>query len=144
VATFAPVDSARAAADTSSADEFRLERLAAIGSASSLYRLVPEDTTRACAREPVIHYVIADRIDIEMEDGEIDRMDVTGQTRGVHAEPGACVPADSAAADSVVARARRVAPGGPVATRAAAPPFTPARAPWARPERRRRAGEARA
>jgi hypothetical protein len=104
VASFARVDNVAAPDPAAeSGDEYRLERLTAIGSARSLYRLAPEDSTRACGDLPAIHYVTAERIVIEMKEGEIDRMDVTGQTEGVHAEPAACAPAeaDSASPDSV-------------------------------------------
>jgi lipopolysaccharide export system protein LptA len=139
VASFVRVDSS-AAADpgAESADEYRLERLTATGSARSLYRLPAEDSTRACGDLPAIHYVTGERIVIEMKEGEIDRMDVTGQTDGVHAEPAACAPAeaDSAAADSVTAdstalgevgtrRGAEVQGAEPASRRAAVPPARP-------------------
>jgi hypothetical protein len=148
VANFARVDSLAPPDPAAEAgDEYRLERLTAIGSARSLYRMPPDDSTRACGDLPVIHYVTAERIVIELEEGEIDRMDVTGQTEGVHAEPAACAPAaaDSASPDSVRGPADSVAidstaTGGvdvrdgaaapfaePAARRAALPPDGPAR-----------------
>ena len=109
VARFARVDAAAAAADTAVAqDEHRLERLAAMGSARSLYRIVPNDSARGRGdRRPAIHYVTAAEIVIELDDGVIERMQVSGQTVGVHAEPAgasAAAPvADSAAADTLPA-----------------------------------------
>ena len=109
VARFARVDAAAAAADTAVAqDEHRLERLAAMGSARSLYRIAPNDSARGRGdRRPAIHYVTAAEIVIELDDGVIERMQVSGQTVGVHAEPAgasAAAPvADSAAADTLPA-----------------------------------------
>ncbi len=111
VARFARVDAAAAAADTAVVqDEHRLERLAAMGSARSLYRIVPNDSARGRGdRRPAIHYVTAAEIVIELDDGVIERMQVSGQTVGVHAEPTgastAAPVADSAAADALSADA---------------------------------------
>jgi lipopolysaccharide export system protein LptA len=74
----APADSAR----------YRLDRLVARVGARSLYRLAATDS--AVAEEEgrlAIHYVIGDEITILMSEGEVDRMEVTGTTRGIHLEP---------------------------------------------------------
>ena len=63
VASFARVDTLAAPDPAAeSADEYRLERLTAIGSARSLYRLPAEDSTLACGDLPAIHYVTGERI----------------------------------------------------------------------------------
>jgi hypothetical protein len=75
----APADSAR----------FRLDRLVARVGARSLYRIAPTDSTlvEQDDRRLAIHYVIGDEITIVMKGGEVDRMEVAGNTRGVHLEP---------------------------------------------------------
>jgi len=136
--------------------EYSLDRLVAIGSARSLYRLAPQDTVSVVSvdeegeneetevtgvgpeaapeddvqpedvvqedgvspensptaadstavsdsvfaadsagatrsirprRPPAIHYVVGDRITIVLADGEVERMEVEGQTRGIYLEP---------------------------------------------------------
>lgn len=68
---------------------FRLDRLLARVGARSLYRLAPSDTTAAEEEERrlAIHYVVGEEITIFMAEGEVDRMEVTGQTQGIHLEP---------------------------------------------------------
>ena len=103
VARFAPAGAAPDATDGSTETpekDYRLERLEAIGSARSLYRMIASDTARA-PRRPAIHYVTATRVVIEFDRGEIERMEVTGETRGLHVEPAsdpAGLVADSSAA----------------------------------------------
>lgn len=112
VALFAPDSTAPAAVDTAATDPagYVLERLVAQGGARSLYRLEPSDTTRAATdRRLAVHYVVGDTIAITMVDGEVDRMEVHGQTQGLHLEPVA-PPADTAAADSLRADTARVTP----------------------------------
>ncbi len=56
--------------------------------ARSLYRLLPEDSTsRAGVDRPAVHYVMGDSITIHMTGGEVQEMQVVGQTRGIHLEP---------------------------------------------------------
>lgn len=89
--------------DSSARRDYRLERLVASGNARSLYRLAPSDSASApeeappaegdtIARAPAderlaVHYVIGDRITIQMVEGEVEWMEVEGQTRGLHATP---------------------------------------------------------
>ena len=79
VAVDAPTDEA----------DYRLEQLVARVSARSMYRMAPSDSTLAAEGERLaIHYVIGDEITILLnEDGEAERMEVIGQTRGIHLEP---------------------------------------------------------
>ncbi|MGW8267730.1 MAG: hypothetical protein ACWGSQ_15300, partial [Longimicrobiales bacterium] len=75
----APADSAR----------YRLDRLVARVDARSLYRIAPTDSTLVEEDDNrlAIHYVIGDEITIVMRGGEVDRMEVAGNTRGIHLEP---------------------------------------------------------
>jgi len=67
---------------------YRLDRLIARGSARSLYRLAATDSTMVEEEGRLaIHYVIGDEITIVMQDGEVDRMEVAGETHGIHLEP---------------------------------------------------------
>ena len=90
VALFAPAGAAADATDGSEEppdeEEYRLERLEATGSARSLYRMRASDTAQA-ARRPAIHYASADRIAIDFEEGDIERMEVSGDAQGLHVEP---------------------------------------------------------
>jgi hypothetical protein len=76
------------AADTTQA-KYQLDRLLALGSARSMYRMAPSDST--LAEEGVaraVHYVMGDQITILLNSaGEAERMEVVGQTRGIHLEP---------------------------------------------------------
>jgi len=75
-----PVDSTR--------DDYRLERLVALGAARSLYRLLPSDSTvRPGLDPPAVSYVTGRVITIVMNEGEVDRMEVVGPTEGWHLEP---------------------------------------------------------
>lgn len=72
--------------DTS--DELEVDSIVAIGGARSLYRLPPNDSTaRPGTDPPAVHYVVGDRITIQMSGKEVEAMRVVGQTRGVHLEP---------------------------------------------------------
>jgi hypothetical protein len=92
VATFEPVPPAPStdmspAADTASRD-YELKELVASGTARSLYRLLPADSTvRPGVDPPAVHYVTGTRITIAMAGGDVDRMQVEGPTRGYHLEP---------------------------------------------------------
>jgi hypothetical protein len=78
--------------------EYEVDRIVARVRARSLYRLPPEDSTAAPGVDPpAVHYVIGDEITLVMLDGEVQSMEVVGQTRGVHLEP-LRAPPDSLAA----------------------------------------------
>ena len=112
-----PVSADSAATDTD------VEEIIARGRARSLYRLPPNDSTyRAGTDPPAVHYVMGQEIRIRLQDGGVEGMQVTGQTRGVHLEPlRRMVVPDSAVADTAAARdtigvvesrAVEAAPGG--------------------------------
>jgi hypothetical protein len=88
-----PPGGGRGGEGTAQADSstYRLERLVAQGGARSLYRMPASDSTLAEERDRkdrlAVHYVLGDEITIIMEEGEVDRMEVVGQTRGIHLEP---------------------------------------------------------
>lgn len=68
--------------------EPEVEEIVARGSARSLYRLVPNDSTfQAGTHPPAVHYVVGQEIRVRLQEGEVQGMSVTGQTRGVHLEP---------------------------------------------------------
>lgn len=96
VVTLRPVpDSARAEADTTDGGAYEVERIVARVGARSLYRLPPEDSTAVAGVDaPALHYVIGDEITIVMNEGEVEAMEVVGQTQGVHLEPLRPGPAD--------------------------------------------------
>ena len=75
-------------ADTDQAD-YRLKQLVARVRARSMYRMVASDSTVVAEGSRLaIHYVIGDEIAILLnQDGEAERMEVIGQTRGIHLEP---------------------------------------------------------
>jgi lipopolysaccharide export system protein LptA len=89
VVSLRPVpDSARAIADTTDGGGYEVERIVARVGARSLYRLPPEDSTAVAGVDaPALHYVIGDEITIVMNEGEVEAMEVVGQTQGVHLEP---------------------------------------------------------
>ena len=90
----------RATTDTSEPD-YRIEKIVARVGARSLYRLIPSDTTALAGIDaPAIHYVTADEITIIMNEGEADRLEVQGRTRGFHLEPLPLSEPDSLAVDS--------------------------------------------
>jgi lipopolysaccharide export system protein LptA len=114
-----------------------LERVLALGSARSLYRMRPsreeaQDTTR----KPGINYVIADTIDLAFLQGEVDVATVRGLKRGVYLDPmqqrrdttraDSLAPADSAASAATVTDAGETSElDAAPATPPAAPPATP-------------------
>jgi LptA/(LptD N-terminal domain) LPS transport protein len=137
--------------DSTSAE---LERMLALGSARSLYRLRPSrEEQQDSTRKPGINYVIADTIELTFLDGEVDIATVRGLKRGVYLDP---LPTDSTRRDSLaagdsarVAGAVRPPPtvdaAAPEGTTPAAPPAeTPAVPPPATsvtpPQRRPAAG----
>jgi hypothetical protein len=88
VTTGAAARAADKAAPDAGGSGTRIERIVAIASARSLYRLPPSDpSARPGVDAPAIHYVVGDRITIIMQDGEVDRMEVEGGTTGIHLEP---------------------------------------------------------
>ena len=67
---------------------YRLDRVIARVNARTLYRMAATDST--VVEEDgrlAIHYVLGDEITIFMNEGEVDRMEVAGETRGIHLEP---------------------------------------------------------
>ena len=91
-----------ATTDTSEPEpDYRIERIVAKVGARSLYRLTPSDTTALPGIDaPAIHYVTGDEITIIMDEGEADRLEVQGRTRGFHLEPLPLSEPDSLASDS--------------------------------------------
>ena len=120
IATFSKVEDDPFLPPDTLADEYRLRQLVARGSARSLYRMLPSDSTsRPGVDAPAVHYVTGAGIVIVLLDGEVQRMEVDGPTRGWHLEPDRPVPGR----DSV-----------PVPDTAAAPPDTGSvRTGWADP-----------
>lgn len=74
-----------AAADSGEA-RYRLDRLLALGSARSLYRVTPSDSAEAASGRRALHYVTGREITVILVAGEVDRMEVTDPS-GVHLEP---------------------------------------------------------
>lgn len=88
IARFAKVELEDLAPGDTITDEYRLEELRAIGSARSLYRMLPADSAlRPGVDAPAVHYVTGSAILIVMAAGEVDRMEVEGPTQGWHLEP---------------------------------------------------------
>jgi lipopolysaccharide export system protein LptA len=80
--------SAAGAAEEEAEREYEVERIVARVGARSLYRLPPQDSTAQAGVDlPAVHYVVGDEITIHMKEGEVEAMEVVGQTRGVHLEP---------------------------------------------------------
>jgi lipopolysaccharide export system protein LptA len=111
----APRDSAVAgdatAPPASSTEEparaYEIETIVARVGARSLYRLLPQDSTAQVGVDPpAVHYVVGQEITIHMFEGEVEAMEVLGQTRGVHLEPlgRAATPADTIPVDSIGAQ----------------------------------------
>jgi hypothetical protein len=72
----------------STGSRYRLDRLVAKASARSLYRIEPSDSTLMEEEARLaVHYVVGDQITILLSEGEVERMEVEGSTRGVHLEP---------------------------------------------------------
>ncbi len=106
VATFVRVQPGPEEPDSAAA-RYQLDRLVANGTARSLYRLDPSDTTaQAGAARPAVHYVTGAIIVIVLADGQVERMEVEGPTHGWHLEPVVrTVPGDSLApGDSAAVR----------------------------------------
>ena len=84
-----PPSAGRVPPDADSAESrYRLDRLVARVSARSLYRIEPSDSTLMAEEGRLaIHYVVGDQITILLSEGEVERMEVEGSTRGVHLEP---------------------------------------------------------
>jgi hypothetical protein len=84
-----PIRDPGVVAPDSSGTAYQLNRLLAQGSARSMYRMAPSDSTLAEeGGQFAIHYVVGDEITILLtEEGEAERMEVVGQTRGIHLEP---------------------------------------------------------
>ena len=102
VAAFTPpeVRDSTAAAPEPRGRRARLETLTAIGEARSLYRLTASDTTRAEPDgPPALHLVQGQQITIYLEEREVVKMEVEGQTVGYHLEP---LPPESAADSAAV------------------------------------------
>ncbi|GMV04365.1 MAG: hypothetical protein AMXMBFR53_06460 [Gemmatimonadota bacterium] len=103
IATFSKVELEDLPPGDTITDEYKLDELRAMGSAKSLYRMLPSDSTLLPGVDaPAVHYVTGKTILIVMLRGEVDRMEVEGPTRGWHLEPER-VAKDSAAADSMAA-----------------------------------------
>jgi hypothetical protein len=68
---------------------YRLDRLIAKVGARSLYRMAASDSTitEGEERRMAIHYVVGEEITIYMNEGEVEHMEVTGATQGIHLEP---------------------------------------------------------
>jgi hypothetical protein len=79
--------------------KYQLHQLLAMGRARSMYRMAASDSTIVAeGGRFAVHYVVGDAITILLnEDGEAERMEVMGQTRGIHLEPvkGGRLPADT-------------------------------------------------
>ena len=138
IVTFVPVppDSARADSvappppgqDTARA-RYRVDRLIAEGDARSLYRMRPSDSTaRPGIDPPAVHYATGSRITIVMKEGEVDRMEVEGPTKGWHLEPIERHAADTLAAHADSLGHRSDTAAVRVDTSRVAPPDTAVRA----------------
>ena len=53
---------------------------------------------------PAVHYVVGEEITITMVAGEVDAMEVVGQSRGIHLEPLVRISAPDTVADSASVR----------------------------------------
>jgi lipopolysaccharide export system protein LptA len=134
-----PADTTRPPTARPDSANAELERMLAVGSARSLYRMRPsrEEQQRNPNGKLGINYVIADTIDLAFVDGEVDVATVRGLKRGVYLDP---LPADSARRDSTgadtlprdtgaVAAANRPAPTVDAAAAGTNPPAAPPSAP---------------
>ena len=121
------------AAPDSAREQYRLEQLMAVGEARSFYRVESNDSVRARGdQRPAVHYVTAAAITLHLEAGAIAKMEVRGQTEGIHAEPALIrVPPDSLAAPGDTADA---SPVEPVTTTEGGGSASPAPIPRVRPE----------
>jgi hypothetical protein len=136
-------DTARPPAARPDSANAELERMLAVGSARSLYRMRPsrEEQQRNPNGKHGINYVIADTIDLAFVEGEVDVATVRGLKRGVYLDP---LQADTTARDSTgrdtlprdtgtVAAANRPAPTVGAATAETNPPASPPASPPAAP-----------
>jgi lipopolysaccharide export system protein LptA len=137
-------DSMAAPADNASGGAYEVERIVARVGARSLYRLPPEDSTAVAGVDPpAVHYVMGDEITIVMNvEGEVEVMEVVGQTRGVHLEPlgpgGADAPADSLGVQSpdaptMTLNDSRTSATDPTTPRPPGAPLARGVQPWIRP-----------
>jgi len=104
---------------------YSLDRLVARGNARSLYRMPPNDSTGTV--EPgrlAVHYVLGAAIEITLKDGEVDAMDIIGQTRGFHLEPARTAGVDSLQAPDTVVNDTGVPMGVPGADTTGTAPDT--------------------
>ncbi len=127
-----------AQAGTGAQGRVLLESLTAAGNARSLYRLPSSDTSRAePGGAPAVHLALGQRITMYLEEGEVVRMHVEGQTEGYHFEPlPSGTPPDSATATTPSADSAAAPARPPSADSAAAAPPRPdsASAPKSRQE----------
>jgi hypothetical protein len=87
VITLVPVPDSVSGADSAGA-AYEVERIVARVAARSLYRLPPEDSAAVPGVDPpAVHYVVGNEITLIMAGGEVQSMEVVGQTSGVHLEP---------------------------------------------------------
>lgn len=103
VVTFRPrlLDPAAVAVTGGANADYEVEKIMARVQARSFYRLLPTDSSaQAGIDPPALHYVVGDEITIHMDAGELESMEVVGQSEGLHLEPlsGA---QDAAASDSI-------------------------------------------
>lgn len=78
----ASFDTAAVPGDT--ARRTRIRELMARHEAASLYHLAPQDTT---ASRPAVNYVRGQAITVRFTDGKVARVEVAGQSTGLHLEP---------------------------------------------------------
>lgn len=103
IATFSRVELEDLAPGDTITDEYKLDEMRAMGSAKSLYRMLPSDSTLLPGVDaPAVHYVTGKTILIVMLRGEVDRMEVEGPTHGWHLEPDRAKK-DTTATDSMAA-----------------------------------------
>ena len=90
VVTFRPrsLNSAEVDATSVSDADYEVEQIVARVGARSFYRLLPTDSSaQAGIDPPALHYVVGDEIRIHMNAGEVESMEVLGQSEGIHLEP---------------------------------------------------------
>jgi lipopolysaccharide export system protein LptA len=107
IVTFRPLepDSYEVDVDAPEGRDYEVEKIVARVDARTLYRLTPADSNSVAGTDPpALHYVVGTEITITMVDGEVDAMQVVGQTRGVHLEPLARPAEPDSAADSLRAQ----------------------------------------
>ena len=83
-----PLNSAEVDATSVSDADYEVEQIVARVGARSFYRLLPTDSSaQAGIDPPALHYVVGDEIRIHMNAGEVESMEVLGQSEGIHLEP---------------------------------------------------------